>query len=357
MAINSKNTKAEILAAYKELEKQKKVLDLELRRKSVTTSSSETQTKETNKVNNINKPIVAQKNINQTIQILEQLQTGFGSAVSYLSEKLIVEATSLQELQESIAKERQQLEELHELSEIEEDTIDNLIQDYQESNKQLAEELNQQKENTEQEIQELNKAWSKEQENHQREIRQRNEEHQKTKQREQTEYKYNLELARDLDRSEYEQQQQQLYKELAEVRQNLEKQWQEREENIAKQEKEYAEAKEKVEVFAEKLKAKIKQGQEEGKGIGTYQAKIKADLRTKEIEGEKQNYQLQIQALEQTIETQETRINKLSQQLDAAQKQVQDLAVKAIEGTSNRKSFEAMKEIAMEQAKTQQKGK
>ena len=84
---------------------------------------------------------------------------------------------------------------------------------------------------------------------------------------------------------------------------------------------------------------------------------MKADLRIKEIDGEKQNYQLRIQALEQTIETQEARINKLSQQLDAAQKQVQDLAVKAIEGASNRKSFEAMKEIAMEQAKTQQKGK
>ncbi len=166
-----------------------------------------------------------------------------------------------------------------------------------------------------------------------------------------------MELARDLDESEYEQQKKYLYKELAETRQQLEKQWQEREENIAKREQEYAEAEEKVEAFEEKLKAKIKQGKEEGKGIGIYQAKVKTDLRTKEIEGEKQNYQLRIQALEQTIETQEARINKLSQQLDIAQKQVQDLAVKAIEGSSNRKSFEAMKEIAMEQAKTQQKGK
>lgn len=47
----------------------------------------------------------------------------------------------------------------------------------------------------------------------------------------------------------------------------------------------------------------------------------------------------------------------LSKQLSAALKQVQDLAVKAIEGASNIQSFEAFKSLAMEQAKTQTKGK
>lgn len=61
--------------------------------------------------------------------------------------------------------------------------------------------------------------------------------------------------------------------------------------------------------------------------------------------------------MEETIKNQEIRRQSLSQQLEASLKQVQDLAVKAIEGTSNRNSFEAMKEIAMEQAKNQQKSK
>ncbi|MEL6930654.1 MAG: hypothetical protein AAFO95_18760, partial [Cyanobacteria bacterium J06600_6] len=76
-----------------------------------------------------------------------------------------------------------------------------------------------------------------------------------------------------------------------------------------------------------------------------------------EIAGEQQNYQLQIESLEQTIRHQATRISKLSQQLDGSLQQVQNLAVKAIEGTSNRNSFEAVKAIAIEQAKTPQKGK
>ncbi len=53
---------------------------------------------------------------------------------------------------------------------------------------------------------------------------------------------------------------------------------------------------------------------------------------------------------------QETRLQNLSKQFESALKQVQDLAVKAIEGTSNvNYSYQAIKEIALEQAKSQLK--
>jgi chromosome segregation ATPase len=100
-----------------------------------------------------------------------------------------------------------------------------------------------------------------------------------------------------------------------------------------------------------------KKGENEGKGIGNYQAKVRYDLRVKEVDGEKRNYELRIDSLEQNIQAQQIRIQNLSQQLEAAMKQVQDLAVKAIEGTSNRQSLEAMKEIALEQAKNAPKSK
>ena len=160
-----------------------------------------------------------------------------------------------------------------------------------------------------------------------------------------------------MSEEEYEESKKSLYRELTEARQEQEKQWQEREETIAKREKQYGEAKEKVEAFEKELEDKIKQGQEKGRSIGYYQVKVKSDLRQKEIEGARSNYKLQIESLLQTIRNQEERIQTLSKQLDATQKQVQDLAVKAIEGTSNRNSYQAMKDIAMEQAKNQQKGK
>lgn len=65
-----------------------------------------------------------------------------------------------------------------------------------------------------------------------------------------------------------------------------------------------------------------------------------------------------LQELQQVrVQNQEARIHNLSKQLDGALKQVQDLAVKAIEGASNINSYQALKEIAMEQAKAQTKNK
>ncbi|HIK37222.1 MAG: hypothetical protein NZ901_02985 [Geminocystis sp.] len=57
--------------------------------------------------------------------------------------------------------------------------------------------------------------------------------------------------------------------------------------------------------------------------------------------------------MEDTIADNQQLLDGLSKQLE----QVQDLAVKAIEGASSRDSLEAIKEIALEQAKNQPKGK
>ena len=356
MAINSKNTKAEILAAYKEIEKQKKSLESELKNaaKIVTVAKKPINpaVKHLSPVNKNNS-----KDIANTIDSLSQIQGSFGGAVSNLSEQLIERSTQLEKIKQEIALEKFQLKELYDLEKIEESTIDNLIEQYQINAKKFAEELSQKQEEARQEIETLDKAWSKEQEAHIREIRTRDEEYRKTQQRAKEEYEYNLDLARDLDEEEYYQEKKSREEELELNRQALEKLWSEKEIEIVQQEREYTEAKDKVTAFESQLCNKIKQGKEEGKGIGAYQAKVKANLRSREIEGQTKNYELRIESLEQTIRHQGIRISKLSEQLDASLQQVQDLAVKAIEGSSNRNSFEAMKAIALEQAKTQSKGK
>ncbi len=357
MAINSKSTKAEILAAYKEIEKQKKSLESELKNASKTPPVASKPANQST-LRNLSSPVNknSNKDIYQTILSLAQIQSGFGGAVSNLSEQLITEATQLEKVREEITLEKLELKELHKLEKIEESTIDSLIEQYQASAKKFAEELSQQQESDRQEIETLNKAWAKEKEIQNRAIKTRNEEYRKSQQREKEEYEYNLDLARDLDEEEYNQEKKLRQEELESSCQTLEKQWSEKEAEIAKLEQEYTEAKEKVAAFEEQLRSKIKQAKEEGKGIGTYQAKVKADLRAREIEGQTKNYELRIESLEQTIRHQGIRISKLSEQLDASLQQVQDLAVKAIEGSSNRNSFEAMKAIAMVQAITLTKG-
>ncbi len=356
----SKSTKAEILEAYDELLKERKTLETQLKQLQKETKEKPPVVNENNRhhtVTPMNQPVVARDKMMDTIDSLLKLQLGFGSAVSELSEKLTSEAAKLQELRNSVAEEAQQLEDLYDLAEIDEETLDSLIQTYEDNSKAFEEEISQRREALVQEIQELRQGWEKEQEEHQRTIKERNEEHRKTRQREEQDYKYDLELRRSLDRDTYEQNQKSLYKQLEETNQAQQQQWTEREKGIAESEQKFEELKTKVEAFDKEKEAAIKKAKEEGKGIANSQVKIKADLQNKEIEGQKRFYELRIQSLEQTIQNQEARIKNLSQQLDSALKQVQDLAVKAIEGSSNANSYQALKEIALEQAKGQMKSK
>jgi uncharacterized coiled-coil protein SlyX len=324
-----KSTKVEILQAYEELAKEKAAM---------------------NQLSSV------QQKMNNTIESLAKIQLGFGSAANELSEQLTTKASKLEEIRRTLEEEIQQLTQLHNL-EISDDILDTLIQAYEDNTKAYQEEYSRRSEVLFQEILDQRNTWGKEQEEQQRGIKERNENLNKTRQRDASEYKYNLELQRQLQNDEYEQEQKALYKQLEELLQETEKQWAEREKAIFEREKQFEELKAKVEAFPKDKEAAIKKATEEGKGIAHYQAKVKSDLYSKEVEGQKRFYEQRLQSLEQTITNQETRIQNLSKQLESALKQVQDLAVKAIEGTSNVNSYQAIKEIALEQAKTQAKNK
>lgn len=353
---NERNTKAEILEAFNELVKEKAALKSQVDQLSKEKQPvvKEIQTVETKLTMNQTQSV--QQKMNYIIESLAKIKLGFGSAVSDLSEKLTTEASQLQEIRSGVATETEQLQSLHNLQ-VADDILNTLIKTYEDNSKAFEEEFSQKREALEQETSKQYKTWEQEQEEHKLAIKERNGTINKTRQREVTEYQYNLELERKLNTEEYEQNQKRLYNELEEFRQEQEKLWAEREKAIALVEKQFEEYKSKVEAFPKEKETAIKKATEEGKGIAYYQAKIKADLAAKEVEGQKRFYEQRLQSLEQTIQNQEIRIQSLAKQLDSALKQVQDLAVKAIEGASNVNSYQAVREIAIEQAKNQLKNK
>ncbi|AFY44194.1 hypothetical protein [Nostoc sp. PCC 7107] len=354
--LTDKNTKAEILQAHEELSKE--ILGLKTQLNQAVKANQTVNIDKPNIEANIamNQPTTIQQKMNYTIESLAKIQLGFGSAANELSEQLTTQASKLGEIRQSVEMEITALKQLHNLD-VAENTLDTLITAYEDNSKAYQEEYNQRYEVLSQEILEQRITWQKEQEEYKQSIKERNDNLNKTRQRDISEYKYDLELQRKLNSDEYEQVQKTLYKQLEEFQQATEKQWNEREKQVIERETQFAEAKSKVEAFPKDKEAALKKATEEGKGIAHYQAKVKSDLYAKEVEGQKRFYEQRLQSLEQTINNQETRIQNLSNQLDSALKQVQDLAVKAIEGTANVNSYQAIKEIALEQAKSQVKNK
>jgi hypothetical protein len=357
-----KNTKAEILTAYNQLADEKKALEAEVKniQKQATTTAPPIPIPAAKVVKDepktIMNAVIIQDKVSHTISSLDSLQLGFGSAVSELSEQLTTEAAKLTEIRAGVTDEITDLQTLHSLD-VDEDTFEELIDSYQTSSKAFGEELRERQETAHQEVQNLTKAWSKAQEQNGVTVKERVELDRKNSHREVQEYKYNLDLQRKLDREQYEQQQAALYYELAETKEIQAKSWSERELILAEREKLFHEAKDKVAAFVQDKEKAIEKAKGEGKGIATYQAKIKSDLYAKEVEGQKRFYDGQIESLEDTISNQGERLNSLSKQLEAALKQVQDLAVKAIEGSANANSYQTLKEITLEQAKSQAKTK
>ncbi|NET10732.1 MAG: hypothetical protein F6K16_39790 [Symploca sp. SIO2B6] len=367
---NQRNTKAEILEAFDDLMKQNKALKSELSdakkqasgaSNSITNSESAITSMSNIKsevipVNTATNSSTNSQSVNNILRVLTQLQESFGGAVSNLSETLTQEAVSLQGIQTAVTEQEEQLVDLYELD-ADEINVDSLIQDYEESEKTFGEEFDIRQGEINEEVNQARKDWSKEQEDYYRLVHERNDEASKLRQREAEEYLYDLQLERKLSTDTYDQTKKQLYQELEDIQAEQEKEWNTQEEAIATREKEFEELKNKAEALSDELDAAVKKAKEEGKGIATHQAKVKADLREKEVAGLKRSYELRLDFLEDTIQDQDERIHSLSKQLDAALKQVQDLAVKAIEGTSDSNSFEAMREIALEQARNQSKSK
>ena len=360
---NTKNTKAEILAAYTAIENENKRLESQLSEAQKATSQaamSQISIAPDIEIKDITPreatPSIKPLAITAIIQSLDQLQLYFGSAASALSEQITSEVLKLREIQGAVSEETEQLQTLHNLQVVD-DSLTDLIEAYETNAKTLQEEFDQQQEALELAAFHAEKAWEKEQEDHHRTVAERNALQTKRRQRDTQEYTYTLTLQRKLSDEVYEQAQTQLYQELEALKETQTKQWADREAAIAEREQAFEDLKTQVESFPEKLAKAVKQAKEEGKGIALHQAKIKSDLALQDIAGQKRTYELRIASLEDVFSTQDERLESLSAQLDAALQQVQDLAIKAIEGASNLNSLKSIREIAIEQAKNPNKSK
>jgi hypothetical protein len=358
----SRDTKADILKEYDQLFDEQKKLLLQLEQLKKDKASLE---KKVPKEMETSKPVkkeIEEKmkekemathkiaTMDQIVEGLQSIRSGFGKAVNELSAQLVAEASTLAELQDRITDETNQLQLLYDL-EVTNEILGQLINEYTEKSTAFEQEAQQKQQAFEIEILKKNKTWLKEQEENDRAVKEQNEIAELNFKREEIEYRYNLEQQRKLDIEEFELKIKSLQRELDTFDVNNKKEWNERERILAEQEQEFEALKERVEKFPGELEAAIKDTKASASQAVQREAQIKIDLRSKEVEGEKRIYEAKIKSLEEILKNQVQQIQVLSAKLDATLKQSQALAMKAIEGASNVSSFQSVKEIAMEQAK------
>ncbi len=353
----SRSTKQEILKAYAELAK-------EFKQGRANTSAAEDPSPPASSAKSVasrqdseDSPVTTgQASIDTIIRDLSGIRARLGESVGSLQQQLLSEATRLQAMRSEATEYTDQLRELHGI-EVDEDTLRGLVHKYQETQRSADEYHTARKQGFEVELEAKKVAWRKEQEEHTRTSKEAAEAAQRARKREAEEYAYDTQRTHKADADNLEQAKKQRAAELADLREQHARSWAERELAVTQREKEYAELKAKSEAAPKELEAAVAKAETEGSNIAKRQAKLTADLQQKEIDGQRRVFELRVAELEQTLTKQNEQINDLSQQLARALKQAQDLAMKAIDGASNSSSFAAVKEIALEQAKTSQKNK
>jgi hypothetical protein len=293
-------------------------------------------------------------NMEGVLRLLETLQGGFGKTLSDLTEKLSVQAGKLEDLRSNLEIQRAELSTLYTLD-VDEDSLDTLLAEYASFEKSSRETFMARREALETALLDARLTWEREAEEHDRTVRERQAEAALTEGREAEEYGYALDQARKLGAENDRAAQAALAAGLKDARETQEKAWAEKEKAVSELERAQAEAQARVEAFPAEKDAATKRADGEGRGIGTGQARVRADLAAKDLEGRRRIFEQRIAGLQTSLSSQQARIAALSTQLDAASRQMQDLAVKAIEGASGASSLQAFKELAMEQAKAQGK--
>lgn len=261
-----------------------------------------------------------------------------------LTDKLTAQVDLLARVREAVELERKDLERLHKID-IAAVSVDQLVQDY-----------GRERERLETEIQARRAEWEHETRTTERERKEAEEAFRKQRQREGEEYEYKKLLERKKTQDRYEEELRLLEKKNQEQQQELDRNWAEREDGLKEREEELVKLRQQVEELPKRIAAEKEAALAEAsrQAAANYEQRIM--ILQKDAEAEQKVAALQVATLQESVKRQTEHIAALEKALDEAKRQVQDIALKGIEGASGSRALAHVNQIAMEQAKGRPQG-
>jgi hypothetical protein len=341
--ITMKNTKKEMLEAYNEVLQQ-------LREKRAVELKPE--------------KAIEEKRIEEAVEVTDSLSTEgivqevsvlkleVGRLLGQLSDRLEEEVGKYRQVRQAVEAKQKELQEIYEI-EKSALSLAALIEAQHQKRQQTEAELTSRKEELTQEIETLRAEWGREKQAHAAEIKERDAGELKSREREKEEYQYAFQREQQLARERFEDEKARLEREITYRREQMEKELADREKVVVEKETELNALREQASAFPRELESAVKQAVKEAVQRVELEAKNREELLTKEFDGERNVLNTRIESLEKTVAEQNEQIAKLSQQVEKSYSQVQDIATKAIEGTSRSQSLANLQQLMAEQARKQ----
>jgi hypothetical protein len=301
-----------------------------------------------------------EKKAKEVVQIAESLSTeGVAKEISNLkieasktlaqiSDRLEEEIAKFRAVQNAIALKEKEVQELYEI-EKSAVTLAALIESQNKKRQEFESEMSEKKEALNQEIEALRAEREKEKKDYEEEKKERDTAEKKRRDREKEEYEYSFKREQKLAKDKFEDEKSKLEKEIQLKKEQMESELREREKVVAEKEEELNELRKRVSAFPKEMEIAISKVVKETTEKLNLEAKNREELQKREFIGERNVLTTRIESLEKIVKEQSEQIGKLTQHLEKAYQQVQDIAVKTIEGSSSLKSFNSLQQWISEQ--------
>ena len=345
--ITMANTKQEMLKAYNSALKQlqeKKEAELKPEKK-----LEEKKKKEVVEIaDSISAEGVATGIVNLKVEI--------GKMLTQISDKLEEQVNKFKGIQKAIEIKENELEEVYEIEKAAA-ALAALIEAQNQQRLQFDAAMAAKKDELNQQIDTLRAERDQEKKEHDARAKELATEEKKKREREKEEFDYTFEREQQLAKDEFKDGKTRLEREMALRKEQMEKELLDRERAVAETESELEELRNKVDAFPEQLQASVNKAIKETTERMKIDEKSREELLEKEFEGQRNVSTAKIESLEKTLKEQSEQIARLSQQLEKAYQKVQDIAVKAIEGSASSKSFASLQQLMSEQTRRQSQEK
>ena len=291
------------------------------------------------------------------VRSIGELKSTIARTLTQLSERLEDEVGKYNQIRRAIDAKEAELKEIYEIQRTA-STLQAMVETHQQKEEELERSYQSEKEELEGQIAATRAQWEAERKQHDQEIKDRDTAEQKRRQRELDEYKYAFAREQQIARDQAADELAKVQKELAERKEQAERQWEEREKSLAareqeisSREQELAELRGQVASFAKDLQAAIEQAEARATERLQPQHQAAHELLRRQLEGEKNVLAAKIAGLDRTVTEQDQQIKRLEQQAEKAYVQIQEIAVRAIEGSASSKQLANLQQLLAEQAR------
>jgi hypothetical protein len=284
------------------------------------------------------------------VKSIGELRSTIGKTLAQLSDRLEEEVSKYVQIQRAILAKEAELKEIYDIQKSA-STLTALIESQQRRRDEFETELAADKEQLTREIESTRIEWEAEKKLRETEAKERDTVEQKRRDREREEYRYDFAREQQLAKDRFADETAQAEKALAERTAEAQKQLSARERAVAEREQELKDLRARADAFPKEVDAAVAKAVKEANDRARADAAGKEELLKREFAGERNVLTTRITALEQVAKEQSDQIARLASQAEKAYVQVQDIAVKAIEGSSASKSLASLQQLLADQSR------